>query len=310
MSGDTPRLTIGLPVYNGARYLRGALDSLLSQTMADFELIVSDNASNDDTPAICREYAERDERIRVFRNERNVGAAGNFNLVLELARAPFFKWAAYDDLCAPEFLDRCVSELDRDPDLILAYPRTGMIDAAGEPIGLYADDLDLRAVDRVARYRDYHARFRRMGLVNVLYGVIRTDVLRLTPGIAPYANSDVVLIGELALRGRFGEVPETLFLRRDHPMMTVRAFPSVRNRAEYLDPARSKAKDHPYLRMVREHFRAVQRVPMAWHERVRAYLLIGQFIASHALEYAGDRVPRRHQERSIADAPPTSSGSE
>ena len=117
-----PRVTVGLPVYNGARYLRDAVDSLLAQTMSDFELILADNASIDETPLICAEYAARDPRVRVVRNMNNIGASGNFNLVLDLARAPLFKWAAYDDLCEPALLEACVAWLDRDPDLLLAYP--------------------------------------------------------------------------------------------------------------------------------------------------------------------------------------------
>ena len=209
----------------------------------------------------------------MVRNANNIGASGNFNLVLDLARAPLFKWAAYDDLCEPALLEACVAWLDRDPDLLLAYPQTVMIDASGVPIDVYPDALDLLAPDPIARYRDYHAKFRRMGLVNVLYGVVRTEVLRQTPGIAPYANSDVVLIGELALRGRIGQVAQPLFLRRDHPMMTVRAYPSVRDRAQYLDPAR-RTSNHPYLRMTREHVGVVRRVPLRGTQRLRAYAQI------------------------------------
>ena len=299
-----PRVTVGLPVYNGARYLRDAVDSLLAQTMSDFELILADNASIDETPLICAEYAARDSRVRVVRNMNNIGASGNFNLVLDLARAPLFKWAAYDDLCEPAFLEACVAWLDRDPDLLLAYPRTILIDASGVPIDAYPDALNLLAPDPIARYRDYHAKFRRMGLVNVLYGVVRTEVLRQTPGIAPYANSDVVLIGELALRGRIGQLGQPLFLRRDHPMMTVRAFPSVRHRAQYLDPAQRGLSDHPYLRMTREHVRVVRRVPLPRTQRLRAYLHIVRFVASHALEFVTDRRPIRRPGNPTPDAPP------
>ena len=90
-----------MPVYNGARYLASAIESILGQTFTDFELIISDNASTDDTPIICLRYAALDERIRYVRNDRNMGASWNYNRVYALARAPYFKQAAHDDLCAP-----------------------------------------------------------------------------------------------------------------------------------------------------------------------------------------------------------------
>jgi glycosyltransferase involved in cell wall biosynthesis len=107
----TPRLAIGLPVHNGERYVSQAIDSLLGQTFTDFTLIVSDNGSTDATEEICRAYARRDARIRYHRSDENRGAAWNFNRVFELADSPYFKWAAYDDLCAPHFVERCIEFL-------------------------------------------------------------------------------------------------------------------------------------------------------------------------------------------------------
>ena len=107
-----PRLSIGLPVYNGQHLLARALDSLLAQTFRDFEIIISDNASSDSTPQICRAYARRDRRIRYVRNSRNLGAIANFNRVFELSRAPLFKWAAHDDLYRETYLERCIRLLE------------------------------------------------------------------------------------------------------------------------------------------------------------------------------------------------------
>ncbi|HEX8916315.1 MAG TPA: glycosyltransferase, partial [Humisphaera sp.] len=101
MAQTLPRLTIGLPVYNGARYLAQALESYLGQTFTDFELLISDNASTDATPDICRAFAARDGRIRYTRNQMNLGAGPNFNKVYRDSRpAPFFKWTAADDVYA------------------------------------------------------------------------------------------------------------------------------------------------------------------------------------------------------------------
>ena len=129
----SPRLSIGMPVYNAERYLAEALDGFLAQTFQDFEIIVSDNASSDRTAEICLSFAERDPRIRYFRNARNLGAIPNFNRVFELSRAPLFKWAAHDDLYHPRYLQTCVRILDDDPDVILAHSSTAFVDDHGKP---------------------------------------------------------------------------------------------------------------------------------------------------------------------------------
>ena len=127
-----PRVSVGLPVYNGERYLRLAIDSILAQTFEDFELIISDNASTDHTEEICREYAARDPRVIYIRQPRNRGGAWNFNHVVELARGEYLKWAAHDDVLAPTFLKECVAALDRLPGTVLASPRTVKIDESGK----------------------------------------------------------------------------------------------------------------------------------------------------------------------------------
>ncbi len=107
----TPAVSIGMPVYNGAGFIRDALDSLLAQTFTDFELIISDNASTDDTQAICAAYAARDPRIRYIRQPRNQGGVPNFLYVLQQARGDYFMWAAHDDIWAPDWLDVLIAGL-------------------------------------------------------------------------------------------------------------------------------------------------------------------------------------------------------
>lgn len=131
MNERAPRVSIGLPVYNGQDYLSQALDALLAQTYSDFELVISDNASMDDTEEICRQYAARDGRIRYHRSEENLGAAPNFNRAFELSRAEYFKWAAHDDLCGPEYLERTVAVLDGDASVVLCHVGTTETDESG-----------------------------------------------------------------------------------------------------------------------------------------------------------------------------------
>ncbi|MCB0187328.1 MAG: glycosyltransferase family 2 protein, partial [Caldilineaceae bacterium] len=128
MSMDCPRVSIGLAVYNGEPYLADAIRSILSQSFTNFELIISDNASTDRTAAICQEFAARDSRIRYSRNATNIGGANNENRTFRLARGEYFRWAAHDDICAPELLEKSVAVLDQNPDVVLCYSMTTEID--------------------------------------------------------------------------------------------------------------------------------------------------------------------------------------
>ncbi|MPZ26526.1 MAG: glycosyltransferase [Micromonosporaceae bacterium] len=214
-SSVPPRVTIGMPLYQAERYLDSAFRSLLGQDHPDFELVVCDNASTDRTWEICQRFAAADPRIRLYRNDSNLGAAANYNRVVALARGELFRWAAYDDWCAPSLVSSCVAALDRaGPGVVLAYPQTVLIDENDTVLGPYADRLDLPDRRAWRRVGDLMARF---SLCNPVFGVIRTDVLRRTGLIRPYPSSDVTLLAELAARGRFHEVPEPLFHRRIHP---------------------------------------------------------------------------------------------
>lgn len=228
-----PRVSVCVPVYNGESFLGDALDSLLAQTCRDYELIICDNASTDSTADICAGYAARDPRIRYFRNETNMGANPNFNRLARMANAPYFKLANADDLCHPDLLARCVEILDRQPDVILCYARTRLIDAKGDSLGDYDDRLDLRCPNAASRFR---AVMERIGLVNVLQGVIRTDALKATSLLGSYPGADIVLVGELALRGKFYEVPERLFFRRMHAIAASSKKTPVEQQA-FVDPA-------------------------------------------------------------------------
>lgn len=211
MTGS-PRVTVGLPVYNGERHLAQTLESILAQDFRDLELIVSDNASTDRTGQIVAEFARRDERIRYVRSETNVGAAANYNRPVELARGAYFKWAADDDLIAPTYLSSCVAVLDADPGVVLAYGGTRLIDEAGDPIGDHRDGMHLPFPEPWRRMRAFAAH---RWLCNPCFGVIRTDVLRdATTLIAPSDSSDVTFLAQVALAGRVHEVPDRLFFRR------------------------------------------------------------------------------------------------
>jgi glycosyltransferase involved in cell wall biosynthesis len=235
-----PRLTIGLPVYNGGRYLRDALDSLLAQTFRDFVLVISDNGSTDDTQAICEEYARRDDRIQYRRQTENRGASWNFRHVFDLAETEYFKWSCHDDVCRPEFVERCVEVLDRDPGITLCFSKSSLIDEHGRLIGPYDNRCLPTSSSAHERLSEVLSR---LGLCHMQFGVVRTAVLARTSLIADHPGADRIMIAQLALLGRFHEVPDCLFERRDHPSMSGRAHATAGALAVWYNPTgRNKSK--------------------------------------------------------------------
>ncbi|MFO0982803.1 MAG: glycosyltransferase [Planctomycetota bacterium] len=276
-----PRVSVGIPVHNGERFLPGALDSIVGQSFADLEICIADNASTDGTWEICRAYALRDPRIRLHREPVNQGAARNYNRVFEMASGAYFMWAAADDLCAPTKIERCVAALDRDAELVLAYPRTTIIDADGTVLGSYQDQLDLR--DRSA-VRRFALLMRHLRECNAVWGVMRTAVLRETDLIGNYPSSDLVLLAQMALRGRFHEVPEHLFWRRDHAGQSVRKHPTPRSRVGWFDPARAGRLVFPTWRLWAEYGRAIRRAPLSRREQLGCLLQSAWWLRRKYLE--------------------------
>ena len=261
----TPRVSIGVPVYNGERFLAETLDSVLAQTFGDIEVIISDNASTDRTREICAEYQKRDSRVRYYRNDQNLGSTRNFNRTVDLATGEYFKSASADDLCAPELVSQCVSVLDAQPQVVLCYGRTTLIDEHSRSTQPYEDRLDLRSPRPTERFRDALTKVR---LVNVLQGVMRLRALRQTGLLGGYVGSDVVLVVELTLYGQFHELPQRLFFRRLHSG-AFSSLTSTESRQAFLDPSvRSTSRLH-FWRHYKEYLRAIRRAPVSATEKAQ-----------------------------------------
>lgn len=258
------RVSIGLPVYNGEQFLAAALDSLLAQSFDDFELIISDNGSSDGTEGICQDYVTMDKRIRYFRGVANLGAAWNYNRVFALSSGEYFKWAAYDDLCAPDFLIKCVTVLDRELSVVLCYTRFVDIDEQGKRLRARNSVVRAESVKPIERFRSL---IQLNYTCEEIFGLIRASILRRTPLIGNYADSDRVLLSELSLYGRFHKVPESLFLHRLHPGSSVHMFPGRYERTAWFNPAVGLIV-LPYWREFFEYLLTIRRSPLAWLERV------------------------------------------
>ena len=260
------RVSIGLPVYNGENFLRQAIDSLLTQTFPDFELIISDNASTDSTEQICREYECRDPRVRYFRNPRNIGAAENFNRAFELSNGEYFKWSAHDDMCGPDFLLRCVEALDKNPSTVLAYPKAKNMNKDGV---LREEVLWPRGDSSTPQERFGIL----MGMKNCypVFGLMRTSALKKTTLHGKFPGSDKILLARLSLLGQLQEVPEFLFFRRIHANKSVRAFPSYHERAIFFDPELEGKIVFPRFKLCGEYFAAISDTPLTHQQRISCY---------------------------------------
>jgi glycosyltransferase involved in cell wall biosynthesis len=215
-----PRVSLALPVYNGERFIADAIRSALAQDYEDFELIITDNASTDGTEKICREFADADARVIYHRNERNLGAGPNYNLGFQLSRGDFFKWCADDDRISPNFLSKCVSVLEADESIVMAYGTTVTIDENGAEIPLVGHMMrEQRPSDGpIERFRNDIAG---RGTNFEIFGVFRSSALKKTTMHRPYYGSDKTLVHELSLLGRFAHVPGVIFYNREHPRRSI-----------------------------------------------------------------------------------------
>lgn len=277
-----PKLSVGLPVYNGSAYVAESIEALLGQTFEDFELIISDNASTDDTGDICRSYEKLDSRVRYYRQPRNVGLAPNHNFCVEQARAELFKWAAGDDLYARDLLEQCVAALDEYPQVVLAHSFTAMIDHEGTVSQANAYLPSSSAPHAPDRFRS---------LLNDNGGdddggVIRKAVLLRTAMKESYHHADRTLITEVALHGPFYQVPSWLYFRRDHPERAERRYPGVRARCANMDPRRADRWRNPVPRLLVEYIwayhRMIQRSPLTPTERRECYRYLAEWMSRRA----------------------------
>lgn len=269
MAQHIPRISIGMPVYNGERYLAKALDSILAQTYTDFECVISDNASTDGTQELCLIYAARDQRIRYFRNERNLGAAPNYNRAFELSSGVYFKWADYDDEIAPSLLERCVAVLDQSPEVVLSFPRARIIDENGNVLGDHVYKADAGSPDVRTRFRNL-VRNPDMGFE--ISGLLRADTIRQTGLHRSFPSSDLVFLAELALHGRFHEIPESLFFPRYHPEQSTKGAGAVeRDRVTFFDTANAGRILLPKWQYLFGYMEAISNSPLGRRDRSYCY---------------------------------------
>ena len=283
-----PPVSIGLPVYNGERYLAEAVEALLDQSFVDFELVIGDNGSTDATAEIIADARARDTRVRWLPSPENRGAAWNYNRVFHATSGRYFRWAAYDDLMRPTYLERLVEALDTAPaDVVLAQTGTILIDDEGAEVGVWDDAFDLSTSDPARRLSQL---VRHLVMSNVFFGLVPRVAMERTRLHGAYPSADYVFLAELALLGRFVTVPERLFLRRVHRGMSRYANTTLADVAEWFEPGSGSdrpAREAPALRGAPPGDRAERRsVPCA---RMRT---TGAFLPAWLRRHKGGHGPR------------------
>lgn len=211
-----PRVCIGIPVYNGARYIASTIESALGQTYDDIEVVVADNASTDGTAEICREFAARDDRLRYVRFEEHLGVADSYTRTFGLCRSEYFLWTASDDTHDPKFVEKAAAVLDATPDAVVCYSHTAIVDERGDIVRRDDFELELDHPSRTTRFHRMIMAPPKFHGAHEQYGLIRAEVMRQTGVMSNHVMGCRVLLAELALRGRLVRMDEVLFFNRDH----------------------------------------------------------------------------------------------
>jgi len=218
-----PKISIGMPVYNGEKFLRKSLDSLLAQSHRDFELIISDNASSDSTEAICKEYLKKDNRIQCFRQNKNMGLHRNYNFVLNKAKYDYFMWSAVDDIHHPKFIEKNLAVINSRDDLVCSMSKVKFY---GMKITQKHDKIDStyrnfkEKIQNIMKPRgmypisgEYEKKVRfflNKSLTWMIFGVYRTEDLRKCAVYEQFVAIDVAMILSLLRCGDIYIVDEVL----------------------------------------------------------------------------------------------------
>lgn len=278
MTNAAPRLTIGMPVYNGAKDLARALDCILGQSFQDFKIVISNNGSKDDTAAICAAYAAKDSRITVYTQPVTLNATQNFCFVRDKADTEYFVWAAHDDTRDNDYFETLVAALDTNKDAILAFgdilqvdPKTG----ATETITIDFAQNGKSTLCRLwwtATHQMHH-----------LYGVWRTEAIRKILWKHSVWSHDTTLMMATTAMGRFAHAPGTKlhYLNNLHPFLPAKPTPAI-----------LFAKTGQILHLIGTTAIAVNSVKGPAY----AILAVGMVIARtirQAVIFAGNRIKRR-----------------
>jgi glycosyltransferase involved in cell wall biosynthesis len=271
---NAPQVSIGLPVYNGENYLSEAIASVLDQTYTDFELVVADNASTDRTSEICRDYAASDRRVRYLRNEHNIGAPKNYDLVWARSSGKYFKWLAHDDRIKPRYLAATVAALENNPGVVLCHSVVEYIGERGEHLGLY------RSVARECGGSGPAERFAAMILklhtCIDFFGLMPRKAMENSLLHQAFRSADRAFLAQMALRGPFLQLDEPLVQMRQHPQQYSQ-LRNIRDQMKFNDPSAERRSELSILRLYRCYQDLVRQESLAEPDRKACRQVLRRF---------------------------------
>jgi glycosyltransferase involved in cell wall biosynthesis len=300
MNGLTPLVTIGVPVYNGERYLAEALDSALAQDYPSLEILIADNASTDATPDICRRYAAADPRVRWWKNDVNRGFGHNFALLVEQARGVYFTWLSHDDvLSSPRYVSTLAAYLDAHPDVVLCTSSFNLLDLEGPGLATPAWLKELYDTEDWPRARRRLFQSGHRTLPYAQYGVFRREamadvrslVVAAPAGGLITALPESAFLTTAALRGRVVALPALLRTYRFHPDSTAK---------RYLEAVSARAEWTRRFRRNRATLRCALTAPVPPLERARLVAVaLGNFVRDRSRPAADPRRQIRELKREL-----------
>ena len=277
-----PLVSIGVPIHNEERFLAEALSALTQQSYRNLEIIISDNASTDQTEKICRNLAEQDARVEYVRQPSNLGSASNFEFVRTRAQGRYFMWASGHDLWSSQLIEKAVQLMENEPSVVLAAAPAIWIDAAGAPVDIPPDSLDSRGMGPIRRFKAVL-----WGSMNPILGVMRRDALDATDVDLGMVGSDLVMLSQLTLMGPFALLDDATFNRR-----VVRAPEAYDERLKRYASSEFKltTSRFPLARLPFELVRSVLRSDLGFGKRA---MLVTTLIGAMPARYlAGTRTVR------------------
>ena len=280
------KVIIGLPVYNGEKYIVAAIESHLAQSFGDFELVIADNGSTDATPEICADYAGRDPRVKVLRSPENRGILWNHRRVMEgmTPSSRYFRWAGADDVLEPGLLQAMVDVLDTRTDVEAVMPATKNIGEQGDIIGAMDRTLDLQSYDVLERaFKILTASYQHV----VAYGLLRASSLRVMRTRPDYIGWDPIFIWELALRGKVVQLTEPALLRRFH-QGSISRVKSVKEMRKWVEPNAQAGMNFPHWTWTYERLRSLLGSPLSAREKLRLSTLVARSMLWQRAQLARD----------------------
>jgi glycosyltransferase involved in cell wall biosynthesis len=218
------KVSIGLPVYNGERFLKVKLDSILQQTHTNFELIISDNASTDKTENICIEYKNKDNRIKYFRQEKNFGVTLNFEFVLKKSNGDYFMWTGVDDILLPKFIEKNVQNLENNKECVASISKINSYQPDDENIQINKNDIEYSKIIKNIRnyvrprsivpingnFQTKTRTYLKKSSCQVIYSIFKSEIIKKSIITEPFLGNDWAIFLNVLKYGNLAVINEIL----------------------------------------------------------------------------------------------------